>query len=37
MTPEATAALLPPDLRQEIDLAVRDIVTAAGLALTDPV
>jgi CRP-like cAMP-binding protein len=33
----AAAALLEPSLRAAIDAATRDIVTAAGLALTDPV
>ena len=36
LAPADAAALLTPDQRAEIDLAVRDIVTAAGLALTDP-
>lgn len=34
MAPDAAAALLEPGRRDEIDRAVRDIVTAAGLALT---
>jgi RimJ/RimL family protein N-acetyltransferase len=33
----SAAALLEPSLRAAIDAATRDIVTAAGLALTDPI
>lgn len=36
MAPAAAAGLLDPAHRDEIDRAVRDIVTAAGLALTRP-
>jgi CRP-like cAMP-binding protein len=32
----AAADLLAPDLRRELDAAVHDVVTAAGLALTNP-
>jgi CRP-like cAMP-binding protein len=33
----SAAALLEPSLRAAVDAATRDIVTAAGLALTDPI
>ena len=36
MTPDDTAALLEPTRRDELDLAVHDIVRAAGLALAHP-
>jgi len=36
MAPVAAAGLLEPDRRHAMDRAVRDIVTAAGLALTRP-